>query len=70
MECPECGEVDGIEGSLEGVSFLPRRRKRKLFQKAAYGLRAIMCEKCGRCLDMRLSEGALKAAILINDSGK
>ena len=49
MICNICKSSKVIEGTLEGISFIPTRENKKWFKSGVYGFKANVCQKCG-CL--------------------
>jgi hypothetical protein len=60
MLCNYCKEAELIEGTLEGISFEPFSEHKKLLTSGVYGIRAMVCPKCGRLSDFSLDVEALK----------
>ena len=63
MDCKHCPDVELVRGSLEGLSFVPERGKKKLMSSGVYGITAMVCPGCGRISDLALDTEALRKAL-------
>jgi hypothetical protein len=57
--CKHCGQGPIIDGSLEGVTFVPESRSKKLLTTGIYGLSLSVCSACGYVADIRMNIDAL-----------
>ncbi len=60
MLCNYCKKAEMIEGTLEGISFEPLSEHKKMLTSGVYGIRAMVCPKCGRLSGFSLDVEALK----------
>lgn len=60
MLCEYCQKAEVIEGTLEGVSFEPLSERKRRFASGVYGIKALVCPKCGRLSNFSLDTESLK----------
>ncbi len=60
MLCKKCGKANVVQGSIEGVSFVPIAESKRMFATGVYGIEATVCPECGDISELRLDTGALK----------
>jgi hypothetical protein len=53
MYCEYCKNVCLIEGTLEGVSFMPLSEKKRWIKTGIYGIKTMVCPVCGRFSNFR-----------------
>lgn len=59
MKCTYCNNVDLICGTLEGVSFVEKHKKKKFMTTGVYGITVKACPECGRLTEFTVDPEAL-----------
>jgi hypothetical protein len=62
-KCEFCGKGDLVLGTLEAVSFVPVKGKKRFFDKGVYGMKAFACLNCGRLSHFALDIDTLKEIV-------
>ena len=63
MLCEYCKKAELIDGTLEGISFVPSFEHKKWFASGVYGIKAKACPECGRLTNFNVHVGSLKKMI-------
>ena len=59
MKCRHCESINVLEGTLEGVSFLPSSKVKKFFATGLYGIKTTLCFECGKLNDLHFDQKAI-----------
>ncbi len=64
MKCEFCNkESEVVNGTLEGVSFVPETQDRKWIKTGICALETTVCADCGRILTIKVNKESLKGLL-------
>jgi hypothetical protein len=66
MACKFCKSTELVDGTLEGVSFVPMRQHRRRLASGVYGIKATVCVECGRISGLTIDVDALRKILRKN----